>query len=220
MVYLLDPYYFRKMSMKKCIKCKKEKDRSEFYNHSSTSDGLDSRCKHCMRSDKRKKRKDPAYRKHEKEKQKEYEKTERAKKKRTIRRIRHVKTDWEKLRNKLKQRLYAFVIGTQDSQSKRKLFGCTRDEFRAHLESQFADWMTWDKYGKQTGKPNEHWNFDHILPYYAFSTVQDLEDYKHVVCWHKNVRPLCANQNCIDGYSFNEEDKQALIGRYCREYFQ
>jgi hypothetical protein len=34
------------------------------------------------------------------------------------------------------------------------------------------------------------------------------------------VRPLCANQNCIDGAKYNEEDKQALIDRYRREYFQ
>ena len=208
------------MTLKKCKNCKKDKDRSEFYNHPQTSDGLDSRCKHCMRADKRKKRKDPAYRKHEKEKQKEYEKTERAKKKRRTRRLAHVKTDWEALRNKLKQSLYAFVIGTQDSPSKRKLFGLTRNEMRAHIQNQFEPWMNWDNYGKQTKKPNEYWNFDHIVPYNAFSTVQDLEDYKYVVCWYKNVRPMCANQNTTDGAKYNEEDKQTLIGRYCRQYFQ
>ena len=80
-------------------------------------------------------------------------------------------------------------------------------EMRAHLESQFKDGMAWDNYG-------DVWEFDHIVPYKAFPTVEELDKHHKIVCWYKNVRPLPPPDNRSDGGNYKEEDKQALIRRY------
>ncbi len=70
------------------------------------------------------------------------------------------------------------------------LLGCTVDEFRAHLESQFQPGMTWDNYGS-------YWHVDEIIPCAAF----DLKLVEHQkACWHyTNARPLVASENMSRG---------------------
>ena len=196
---------------KKCSNSECPKDnpqpRSEFHKHKGRTDGLQHRCKTCQKARMKKKRKDPEYRRRQAEQQAEYNQTEAAIKKRRIRDNARGTTDWQKLQIKLACRLHAFVIRRQDSPGNQELFGCTRAEIRAHIESQFEPWMTWDNYA-------ELWQFDHIVPYKAFPTVEELYDYHKVVCWFKNVRPLHKTQNIQDGGKYEQKDKQALIAKY------
>lgn len=65
--------------------------------------------------------------------------------------------------------------------------GCTHDEFRKHIESQFQPGMSWDNYGLKS------WHLDHIYP---LSKAYDLGDevFK-AASSYKNIRPEWASAN-------------------------
>ena len=198
---------------KKCSTCEEWKDReTEFSKNKSRPDGLCSRCKVCNNAHNKKRREDPAFRKRQAEYKKTYRQTEAGKKKRRIAVNARGRNDWEKLKQKLAGALIHFAKGT-DSPANRDLFGCTRAEFRTHIESKFENWMHWENRGRNTGIPNKTWQFDHIIPYAAFPG-EELEEFKKIVCWYKNVRPLCAKKNNEERAGFKEEDKKALILKY------
>ena len=189
-------------AMKTCYKCGKSKNRTEFSKDKNRSDGLDPRCKVCKNAYQKKLREDPAYRK----RAAEYRQTEEAKKKRRTRENARGRTDCEKLMNKLKCRLHSFAILMIDSPLNRETMGCTLAEFRAHIEKQFKGGMTWDNHGV--------WEFDHDVPYKAFPTVEELEDYEKVVCWYRNVQPMLKADNSRKGAKCPPGKKQALITKY------
>lgn len=68
-----------------------------------------------------------------------------------------------------------------------KLLGCSWEEFRRHIESQFKPGMTWDNYGRGG------WEVDHIKPIERF----DLTDPKQLTdCFHySNLQPLWWQEN-------------------------
>lgn len=66
--------------------------------------------------------------------------------------------------------------------------GCTIEEFKQHLESQFDKNMTWDNYGK-------YWHIDHIIPINSFNFDKEESLYK---CWnYRNLRPLKSGENVV-----------------------
>lgn len=71
-----------------------------------------------------------------------------------------------------------------------ELLGCSVEDFKKHLESQFEEGMTWDNYGT-------YWHVDEIIPCAAF----DLSLAEHQrACWHySNSRPLVASENMSRG---------------------
>ena len=78
----------------------------------------------------------------------------------------------------------AMKLGTSLS-----LFGCSADELKAHLESQFTKGMSWDNYGVYG------WHIDHIKPCSSFDLTLDSEQ---KICFHySNVQPLWAKDNIL-----------------------
>ena len=68
-----------------------------------------------------------------------------------------------------------------------KLIGCSIEELKNHLESQFTDGMTWKNYGK------DGWVIDHIKPCIKFN-LSVLEKQKK--CFnYTNLQPLWAEEN-------------------------
>ena len=67
-----------------------------------------------------------------------------------------------------------------------QLLGCTYDEARRHIESQFRDGMTWSNYGKV-------WEIDHIRPISSF----DLSDpsQRMMAANFCNLQPLLVAEN-------------------------
>lgn len=61
------------------------------------------------------------------------------------------------IKAKLRKRVRDTVKGIRASNSD---IGCSGEELKAHLESQFKPGMTWDNYGFGSGK----WVIDHIRP--------------------------------------------------------
>ena len=70
--------------------------------------------------------------------------------------------------------------------------GCSVQDLKSHIESQFKRGMRWDNYGA-------HWHVDHIIPCAEF----DHTDKNQVaICWHwTNLRPLKAQDNISKGDS-------------------
>ena len=74
--------------------------------------------------------------------------------------------------------------------------GCTIEIFRAHIEAQFHDGMTWENYGKV-------WQFDHYFPMTPAYKYGD-EIFK-MAARYENIRPLLSDKNLSKGFSIPED---------------
>ena len=81
------------------------------------------------------------------------------------------------------------------SSSTEELIGCTIEDARAYIESQFSEGMTWGNHGQ--------WHIDHRRPCATFDLVDEDEQKK---CFHyTNLQPLWATENLGKGASFDAE---------------
>ena len=80
-----------------------------------------------------------------------------------------------------------------------EILGCTFDEFKQHIESQFEDWMNWDNYGKYNGEYGYGWDIDHIIPTSSVLTENEILELFHF----SNLQPLCSK--------INRDEKKAKI---------
>jgi hypothetical protein len=94
-----------------------------------------------------------------------------------------------RLASNLRARMYsAFKVSKVKKSNKTEiLLGCTIQEARKHIESQFLEGMSWENYSLFT------WHIDHIKPVNTFD-LTDTEQQKQ--CFHyTNLRPLWAKDN-------------------------
>ena len=71
--------------------------------------------------------------------------------------------------------------------SSHDLLGCTWEELKKHMESQFTNGMSWDNRGE--------WHVDHIIP---LSTGKTIDEVKRL-CHYSNLQPLWAVDNLKKG---------------------
>ena len=64
-----------------------------------------------------------------------------------------------------------------------QILGCTIQEFKLHIESQFKEGMSWDN--------RSEWHIDHIMPLSMAKTEDEIIRLNH----YKNLRPLWAHEN-------------------------
>ena len=77
-------------------------------------------------------------------------------------------------------RVWNLLKGNFKSASTMALIGCTGDELRKHLESQFEPWMTWENYGL--------WDIDHIKACAKFDLTYPEQQRE---CFHwSNLQPM------------------------------
>lgn len=70
-----------------------------------------------------------------------------------------------------------------------ELLGCTSEQLKQYLESQFQEGMSWNNYGYGSDK----WNIDHIKPCDSFDLIQ-IEQQRE--CFHyTNLQPLWQPDN-------------------------
>ena len=84
-----------------------------------------------------------------------------------------------------------------------EILGCTFEEFKTHIESQFEPWMTWENRGKWNGELNYGWDLDHKIPISSANTKEDVLRLNH----YSNFQPLCSHVNRyikINKINFNE----------------
>lgn len=126
------------------------------------------------------------YRKEYDKKYKETHKEEITKRQRNYRNKRR-KLDLEyRIVCNLRCRIRLALHGKSKSAHTMELIGCSIEELKQHLESQFRDGMSWDNYGTT-------WHIDHIIPCIAFD-MTDEEQQKE--CFnYKNLQPLLVEEN-------------------------
>jgi hypothetical protein len=77
-----------------------------------------------------------------------------------------------------------------------KLLGCSVDECKQHLESQFKPEMNWENHG-------EIWDIDHIIPCSKFD-LTDIEQQKQ--CFHyTNLQPLFKTSDIAQNFGYINE---------------
>lgn len=71
-----------------------------------------------------------------------------------------------------------------------KYLGCTIEEFKTHIESQFVEGMSWDNHSRG----ENCWHLDHIKPLASLKDITDIEALK-AVCHYTNYQPLWEKDN-------------------------
>lgn len=210
-----------KRDKKKCSCCKEIKELSEFYKNKSKYDGLTTECKKCIKKYHNKIQKQlKIYNKSYYEKNKEYfhkkfkeyykkykEELKKSSKnyyEKNKKRLNKYKNEYDKRKRKIdiifkllcnvRIRLSQVLKNNKKSLSMAKLLGCTIDELRLYLKSQFKEGMTWDNYGTgYNGKGMQEWHIDHIKPCASFDLSVPKQQQE---CFHyTNLQPLWAEEN-------------------------
>jgi hypothetical protein len=99
-----------------------------------------------------------------------------------------------KILGALRSRLNKFINNKFKSKKTLELIGCTIDNLKKHLESQFKQNMSWYNYGIKG------WHIDHIIPCYFFN-LKNFEEQKK--CFHyTNLQPLWWWENLSKGCKY------------------
>jgi len=156
---------------KRCCRCNKVKDISNFHIKSDSKDGYDGRCKDCKRQYNNK------WRSENLEKAREYDR-------KYVRNIR---------RDPVKRMFKNYISRASKCKIKNKLnitksyqtiLGCSVKYLGEFIESQFEGEMNWNNYGV-------YWELDHEIELFRVRDEQDFELINHF----SNLRPLEKNKN-------------------------
>lgn len=97
----------------------------------------------------------------------------------------------KKLRSVLRSRLISALRGKSKGASAVRDLGCSIDELRVYLESQFTPGMSWANWSK------DGWHIDHVRPLSSFD-LTDPEQCRQA-CHYTNLQPLWATENLRKG---------------------
>jgi hypothetical protein len=139
---------------------------------------------------------DNANREHKRERQREWYHGNKEKAKASRRRYKSkpINRAYSNVRRRVKE----VFKGKRSAQS---VFGCSRQEFEKHIQSQFTKGMHWNNYGT-------FWHIDHIVPLSHFDPYN--EDHKRLANHWTNLRPLEAMANMRRGNRMKETVQIAL----------
>lgn len=200
--------------IKKCNYCKFDKDVEEFYKLNNRGEGLSGYSANCIPCQKIKNNKHQTeYRK--KNENQEYVKKWREDNKENMKLKKSIyyKNNKEKIVEQVglyqkermkKDSLYKLTRGirslilqsfknqfTVKSKRTQEILGCTYEEFKIHLESQFDKNMNWDNQGS-------YWHMDHIKPISLAMTKEEVYELNH----YTNFQPLYWEDNLSKGNNY------------------
>lgn len=159
-----------KPNHKICSKCINELPFEQFNKLKLGRFGIDSICKSCRKNNEKE------WRKNNKEKLNQYRK--------------HKKSIDPQFKLKQILRLRLLDALKRNNTTKRHsalhLLGCSIEQCKQHLESQFTPEMNWKNHG-------EYWEIDHIIPCDAFDLI-DIEQQKQCF-YYTNLQPLTISEN-------------------------
>lgn len=84
-----------------------------------------------------------------------------------------------------------YYNGYSKNSKTEELLGCSFEELKKHLESNFEPWMNWDNRGMYNGELNYGWDIDHIIPLSSVNEEIDIIKLNH----YTNLQPLCSKVN-------------------------
>jgi len=207
---------------KKCTKCKIEKEITEFSKHAQNSTGYRSNCKSCASADYKKNKekrikqvmaryeqnKDEILKQQKKYREKNRELIEeiatkyrnknkdKISKKRKERQKERYNSDPDfKLTKMIRTFCFRVTNAVKEDKELRSLeyLGCSLAEFKAHIESQWQEGMTWENHSMHG------WHIDHIKPIDWFiKNSDDPWQANHYL----NLQPLWAEENLSKGNKF------------------
>lgn len=93
---------------------------------------------------------------------------------------------------KLKQNIRNSIIRylkNQKNQNTEQILGCTFEQLKQHIESQWVEGMNWDNWTK------DGWHVDHIIPLSSAITEEEIYELNH----YTNLQPLWAFDNQSKG---------------------
>ena len=173
---------------KVCSKCKQEKDFTDFYKDKRGRDGLQSSCKCCSIEANRRWQKANRERRNK-------ERRDRSANDPVYRLIHNTRS--------LVSRSFLYGGFTKGSKTE-SVIGCSYEEYRDHLESQFTDGMTWENQG--TGG----WVVDHRLPNSAGKTEEEVSALNH----HRNLQPMWEKENIAKGDKHCPKELKRYLTKY------
>ena len=182
--------------MKKCSKCKEEKELTEFHKQNGGKFGLSSKCKICKGEEglnwynnnlEKAKLQNKEWLNNNKEKY-NYHHKQRYKNDIIYKLKKNIRTSlWQHLKSSKQYNKFKSSI---------KLLGCKLEEYKQYLESQFKPEMNWNNHG-------EVWEIDHIIPCDNFDLTILEEQEK---CFHyTNLQPLFKTTKIAEQYGYKEE---------------
>ena len=92
------------------------------------------------------------------------------------------------IKENLRTRLNKFIKKENKSKSFKIKLGCSYEELKVHLETQFTKTMSWNNYGKV-------WSIDHKIPLASATNKEDIEKLNHFT----NLQPLLIEENLKKG---------------------
>ena len=98
-----------------------------------------------------------------------------------------------RLRENIKNSIRCGIKSVNGFKNKRteEILGCSFEDFKKHIESQWEDWMNWDNYGLYNGEECYGWDCDHIIPLSSCECEDDIYRLNH----YSNLQPLCSYIN-------------------------
>jgi len=175
---------------KTCKKCKEEKCVSEYAVCRRNTDGLQYQCKSCRSAYyfKNKKRLNRASVKYQAER---------------------MRTDPAfRLSKLLRGRLYTALDGGYKESSTMDLLGCTLDELKEHIASQFTGSMRWGD--------RSSFHLDHIIPLSAFD-LNDPMQLSYAMNW-RNHQPLTKEDNLRKADKYCPKELKKYLASTLMEY--
>ncbi len=175
------------MEKKICSKCKEEKEVCDFYKDSTRKGGYGHTCKSCY---KQKRQSINLNKEKRRERDKKYYSN-------NIGKIRVYQKKYQnnrykndidfKLTTNIRRRVSLFLQSSNMSKTNKTfdIVGCTQQQLKEHIQSQFKDNMSWENYGYYG------WHIDHIIPLSSAKTEEEI--YK--LCHYTNLQPLWAEDN-------------------------
>ena len=106
-----------------------------------------------------------------------------------------------KLRNLLRGRVRSALKadGGRKKDRTEELLGCTIEEAKKHIESQFEIWMDWENW------TSDGWVLDHIRPCASFNLLYEDEQ---LTCFnYRNLQPIAARDNNVKNDDYSKEDE-------------
>ena len=82
------------------------------------------------------------------------------------------------------------------------VLGCSFEDLKKHLESQFTEGMTWDN--------QADWHIDHRLPLASANTEEELIALAH----HRNLQPMWEKDNLIKGDDYCPKELKRYLTKY------